>query len=122
MPRTLSPRQQRQARHRRVRKRVIGSAERPRLTVFRSLRQIYAQVVNDDTGHTLVAASSLHPASAGKLAGMSKKEIAGVIGTEIAERSKVIGISQVVFDRGGYKFHGRIKALAEAAREGGLKF
>ena len=122
MPSTVTRHQQRQARHHRVRKQVNGRAERPRLTVFRSLKQIYAQVIDDESGHTLVAASSLRPADPSKLAGVNKTEVAKVIGSEVAERSKAAGIRRVIFDRGGYKYHGRIKALAEAAREGGLEF
>ena len=106
-------------RHARVRKKVRGSPGRPRLCIFRSLRHIYAQVIDDDTGHTLVASSSLESPG---VAASSKVTVSQSVGKLIAERALAQGISQVVFDRGGYKYHGRVKALAEASREGGLKF
>lgn len=106
-------------RHRRVRRRVRGSAERPRLAVFRSNRYIYAQVIDDVEGHTLVAASSQE--SDLRAHGLNS-ETAAKVGTLIASRAKDAGVSTVVFDRGGYKFHGRVKALADAAREEGLEF
>lgn len=109
-------------RHVRVRKKVSGNPERPRLCVFRSLRQIYAQVIDDTSGHTLAAASSLEAAGKGKPPAGSKSAISASVGKLVAERALAKGITQVVFDRGGYKYHGRIKALAEASREGGLKF
>ena len=109
-------------RHRRVRKRVNGTKGTPRLNVFRSLSHIYAQVVDDSKGHTLVSASTMDREVGPKLKGLNKTERAGVVGRVLAERAKSQGISKVVFDRGGYKYHGRVKALAEAAREGGLKF
>lgn len=104
--------------HRRIRKRVRGTPERPRLCVFRSLRHIYAQVIDDTRGHTLAAASSLEEgvAGGGSMAG------ARVVGRLVAERALNQGIKRVVFDRGGYLYHGRVKALAEAAREAGLEF
>ncbi len=105
--------------HQRIRRKVRGTAERPRLAVFRSLRQIYAQVIDDTRGHTLVAASSLEngaSASGGNVQG------ARHVGRLIAERTVAKGIRRVVFDRGGYRYHGRVKALAEAAREAGLEF
>ncbi len=104
--------------HRRIRKRVRGTVERPRLSVFRSLQHIYAQVIDDTRGHTLAAASSLEEgvAGGGNLAG------ARVVGRLVAERALAKGIRRVVFDRGGYLYHGRVKALAEAAREAGLEF
>ncbi len=118
MPRLATRLHKRRARHLRVRKKVTGSMARPRLCVFRSLNQIYAQVIDDESGHTMAAASSL------KLKGpeKSKTEVAKLVGTKIAEQSKAAGISRVIFDRGGYKFHGRVKALAQAARDGGLEF
>ena len=105
--------------HKRIRARVAGSADRPRLAVYRSLKHIYAQVIDDRAGRTLVSASSNEKnakASGGNLAGAKE------IGRAVAERAKAKGITQVVFDRGGYLYHGRVKALAEAAREAGLEF
>lgn len=109
----------RQKRHLRVRNRVEGSATRPRLNVFRSLKHIYAQVIDDEQGKTLVAASSLEKdfkGSGGNIAA------AKAVGEAIAKKALAKGISEVVFDRGGYIYHGRVAALAQAAREGGLKF
>ena len=100
----------------RVRKNVNGTAERPRLSVFRSNKQIYAQVINDVTGTTLASASSLG------LEAMPKIEQAQKVGALLAEKAKAAGITSVVFDRSGYLYHGRVKALADAAREGGLNF
>jgi large subunit ribosomal protein L18 len=104
-----------------VRLRVSGTSERPRLSVFRSLTHIYAQVIDDVAGHTVAAASDLEAALRGKN-GAGKSESAKSVGKAIAERAKAAGITQVVFDRGGFKYHGRVKALADAAREGGLEF
>ena len=104
--------------HRRIRKTLRGSSERPRLNVFRSLQHIYAQVIDDGQGRTLVAASSAEKGRAGGGNIASAREV----GKLLAERALAKGITQVVFDRGGYKYHGRVKALADAAREGGLKF
>jgi len=112
----------RQRRHLRVRKRVFGTPERPRLNVFRSLKHVYAQVIDDVQGHTLVAASTLDHALAGQLNGLNKTEKARRVGALVAERALSRGIKQVVFDRGGFKYHGRVRALAEAAREAGLEF
>jgi large subunit ribosomal protein L18 len=111
-------------RHRRVRKHVSGTAARPRLAVFRSLRHIGAQLVDDDTGRTLVAASTTEPALRAVLGDANACTTAGAaaIGKTISERAKAAGVDTVVFDRAGYLFHGRVKALAEAAREGGLRF
>ncbi len=109
-------------RHRRVRKHVTGTPERPRLSVFRSLRHIYAQVIDDSQGRTLVAASTVEPEVQAQLQGLTKTEQARVVGKALAERALNRGIRKVVFDRGGYKYHGRVKALADAAREGGLEF
>jgi len=109
-------------RHRRVRKRVVGTSERPRLNVFRSLSHIYAQVVDDSQGHTLVSASTIDPEVEARLRGLTKTEQASVVGKVLAERALSQGISRVVFDRGGYAYHGRVRALADAAREGGLEF
>ena len=101
---------------RRVRKGVAGSPQRPRLAIFRSARHIYAQVIDDTTGRTLAAASTLGGDKA------KKSDAAKQVGALIAERAKAAGVTKVAFDRGGYKYHGRIKALAEGAREGGLEF
>ena len=108
-------------RHRRVRKKVVGLSSRPRLNVFRSLNHIYVQLIDDSQGHTLVAVSTLHPEVRSKIDGMSKTEKARIVGTLLAEKALSSGITQVVFDRGGYKYHGRVKALAEAARQVGLE-
>jgi large subunit ribosomal protein L18 len=112
----------RQRRHRRVRLKISGNAERPRLNVFRSLSQIYAQLVDDASGHTLVAASSLDSELKGKLGDLNKVDQAKLVGKMLSDRAKKQGIHKVVFDRGGYRYHGRVKALADAAREGGLIF
>ncbi len=119
---SVKSRMARKRRHRRVRTKVSGTAERPRLNVFRSLNHIYAQVIDDVEGKTLVAASTLEKEVATKISGKTKKDQAALVGSTIAERAKSAGIDLVVFDRGGYRYHGRVKALAEAAREGGLKF
>src|SRR6266508_4310312 len=108
-------------RHRRIRRRLGGTAERPRLVVFRSLSHIYGQIIDDTAGHTLVAASDLEPTLRDEAAG-SKSERARKVGQQLAERAKEKGITAVVFDRGGFLYHGRIKALADGAREGGLQF
>jgi large subunit ribosomal protein L18 len=112
----------RQRRHRRVRLTVHGTPEQPRLNVFRSLEEIYAQVIDDQAGNTLVAASSIDQELRAKLTGLSKVEQAKAVGKLVAERAKDKGISKVVFDRGGYKYMGRVKALADGAREAGLEF
>jgi large subunit ribosomal protein L18 len=111
-----------QRRHRRVRKDVKGSTERPRLAVFRSLQHIYAQVIDDTEQHTLVAASSLEPELKSKLSTGGNIDAATEVGKLLAERAKAKGIELVVFDRGGNLYHGRVQALAEAAREAGLNF
>jgi len=105
----------------RIRKRLSGTTARPRLSVFRSLKQVYAQIIDDTSGRTVVAASSRDAALKGANTG-SKTERAKAVGTAIAERAKAAGITQVVFDRGGYLYHGRVQALADAAREAGLEF
>jgi large subunit ribosomal protein L18 len=112
----------RQARHTRVRKKVVGSPERPRLNVYRSLSHIYAQIVDDEEGKTLVAASTLDPEVKGQVKSGGNVEAAKAVGELVAKRAQEKGIKQVVFDRGGYIFHGRVKTLAEAARSGGLEF
>ena len=116
---TVTVREARMRRHRRVRKRVSGTAERPRLVVFRSNRGIEAQLIDDVAGKTLAAASSLHLKKTFK---GNKTAQAAEVGKTLAEAAKKAGVETVVFDRGGYLYHGRVKALADAAREGGLKF
>lgn len=106
----------------RIRSKISGTAERPRLNVFRSLNNIFAQVIDDDRGHTLVSASTIDRQLQTELDGKSKTEQAQLVGKALAERSRAVGIEVIVFDRGGYRYHGRVKALAEAAREGGLQF
>lgn len=108
--------------HRRVRTKVSGTPERPRLCVYRSMKHIYAQVIDDRTGRTLAAASSLDKETRKQVKGGSNVAAAKVVGKIIAERAVGAGIEKVVFDRGGYKYHGRVEALANAAREAGLKF
>ena len=108
--------------HYRIRKVVNGTAERPRMVVFRSNRQIYVQVIDDVKGVTLVAAASNDKALAAECKGKSGKEAAAIVGKAIAERAIAQGINTISFDRGGYLYHGRVKSLADAAREGGLKF
>ena len=109
----------RQRIHKRIRARVSGTQERPRLAVFRSLNHIYAQVIDDSQGHTLVAAASTEKPLKGKGANLDGAKL---IGKTVAERAKEKGITRVVFDRGGYLYHGRVKALADAARAAGLEF
>jgi large subunit ribosomal protein L18 len=132
-------------RHQRVRERVVGTPQRPRLCVFRSLKHIYAQIIDDQEGHTIVAASDLEadfrsrvdgkkpvkpkskkgasqPEATPAVQGKAKKDVAGLVGGLLAQRALEKGIKMVVFDRGGYRFHGRVKALAEAARKAGLQF
>jgi large subunit ribosomal protein L18 len=109
-------------RHRRVRHKVSGIPQRPRLAVFRSLTHIYAQVIDDDSGHTLAAASDLEADLRSQCDGKRKTEVAVLVGEAIARKAAEQGIKAVVFDRGGAKYHGRVKALAEAARKGGLSF
>jgi large subunit ribosomal protein L18 len=109
-------------RHNRVRTKVKGTAESPRLCVFRSLNHIYAQVIDDLRGHTLICASTLDSEIEEAAVGKVKAGRAELVGSLVAKRALEKGINQVVFDRGGYKYHGRVKALAEAARQGGLKF
>ncbi len=106
----------------RIRRRVRGTAVRPRLSVFRSLKQISAQLIDDETGRTLLAVSSLSPEFKAKPKNGSKVAAAALVGELVAEKAKAARIVQAVFDRGGYQYHGRVKALAEAARAGGLKF
>ena len=103
--------------HRRIRKKLAGTAQRPRLTVYRSNKSIYCQIIDDNIGHTLAAATSLEVVTKG-----TKVEQAKAVGSAIAEKAKAVGITSVVFDRGGLLYHGRIKALADGAREAGLEF
>ncbi|HZP33192.1 MAG TPA: 50S ribosomal protein L18 [Candidatus Acidoferrales bacterium] len=112
----------RQQVHRRVRQRVIGTAERPRLCIFRSLDHIYAQVIDDQSGRTLASASSLDKGTRAAMKGGGNIAAAKIVGKTIAERALGAGVRQVVFDRGGYMYHGRVQALANGAREAGLKF
>lgn len=112
----------RQKRHLRIRKTVNGTPERPRLNVYRSLNHIYAQIIDDKAGRTLVSASTLDKELKGKLETTSNKEAAKAVGKLVAEKALAKGIEEVIFDRGGYIYHGRVKELAEGAREGGLKF
>lgn len=112
----------RQRRHARVRAKVGGTTLRPRLSVFRSLNHVYAQVIDDVRGHTLASASTLDPEIKEAATGKAKVSAAELVGSVIAKRALAQGINQVVFDRGGYKYHGGVKALAEAARREGLKF
>lgn len=109
-------------RHRRVRQKVTGTILRPRLCVFRSLNHIHAQLIDDSMGQTLVSMSTLDSQVRSKTDGMGKSKEAEIVGTLLAEKALNKGIKQVVFDRGGYKYHGRVKALAEAARKVGLEF
>jgi large subunit ribosomal protein L18 len=109
-------------RHARVRRRMTGSPQRPRLSVFRSLHHIYAQLIDDATGSTLAAASTREKSIGGDLSSRKSVGAAEKVGAAIAQRAKDKGITAVVFDRGGYKYHGRIKALADAARGAGLEF
>jgi large subunit ribosomal protein L18 len=122
MPRTAIRREHRTSRHARVRTKVRGVPQRPRLNVFRSLRHIYAQVIDDTTGSTLAAVSTKSPALTEGFGGGAKTELAEKVGSAIAKQAREAGVTHVVFDRGGYKYHGRVKALAEAARKGGLEF
>ncbi len=112
----------RMRRHRRVRKHIIGTPERPRLNIFRSDAEIYAQVIDDKAGHTLASASSIDHELRGKLNGKTKTEQAHLVGQVVGERAKIKGVTQVIFDRGGFRYIGRVKALADGARDSGLDF
>jgi len=112
----------RQHRHHRVRGSVHGTPEQPRLNVFRSLANIYAQIIDDTQGRTLVSASTVDSELRGQAAGQKGVERAKLVGRVLAERARAAGIKRVVFDRGGYKYHGQVKALADASREAGLEF
>lgn len=122
MPKEGTSRVRRYARHRRIRRRLRGVAERPRLTVFRSLRHTYAQIVDDSAGVTLASASTLDQEVKSQRDSKPKVDVSRMVGELVAKRSVEKGVTRVVFDRGGYKYHGRVKALADAARKGGLEF
>lgn len=122
MGRVKTPREARIKRHLIIRKKIKGTALRPRLSIFRSSSHLYAQIIDDEQGHTLVAASTLEPELNAQGESRTKTAQGGVVGTALAQRALEKGITKVVFDRGGYKYHGRVKALAEAARTGGLIF
>lgn len=119
---SVKSRNARKRRQKSVRLKISGTSERPRLNVFRSHGHIYVQVIDDTVGHTLASASTVDKEVVGMIAGKKKKEQAKIVGEVIAERAKSAGVSRVVFDRGGYLYHGRVKALADGAREGGLEF
>ena len=112
----------RKRRHIRVRKKLTGTAQRPRLNVFRSLNGIYAQIIDDQAGNTLVSASTVEVELSEKVKGLKKTDQAKLVGQKVAERAKSRGITTVIFDRGGYRYVGRVRALADGAREGGLQF
>lgn len=122
MKKLRTPRAARTRRHTRVRKKVAGTPERPRLAVFRSLNHIYGQIIDDAVGRTIVAASDLEAEVRKARDGKKKTEVAAVVGEVLARKAKEAGVTRVVFDRGGFKYHGRVRALAEAARKGGLEF
>jgi len=122
MAKVKTPRAMRLIRHERTRRKVSGTTARPRLALFRSLSHIYAQVIDDTQGTTLVAASSLDPEIMQNKDSQSKAQVSTMVGALLARRAREKGIIQVVFDNGGFKYHGRVKALADAAREGGLEF
>jgi large subunit ribosomal protein L18 len=122
MDNAAKSREARERRHRRVRKTIVGTSARPRLNVFRSLEHIYAQIIDDSQGHTLVSASTIDKEVSGQCGGLRKADAAKIVGRVLAERARASGVTKVVFDRGGYQYHGRVKALAEAAREAGLEF
>ena len=118
----LNTRKARQTRHARLRVNLKGTADRPRMCVFRSLEHIYVQVIDDESGRTLTSASTLEDEMAKQAEGKKKADKAALVGTAVAERALKAGVKTVVFDRGGYKYHGRVKSLAEAARKAGLEF
>lgn len=122
MSRIGNTRVARQKRHARIRQKVTGDQNIPRLCVFRSLNHVYAQLIDDTKGHTVVSASSLDPEVKAEVDGKTKTHAARAVGLLLGNRAKGEGMNKVVFDRGGYKYHGRVKALAEAAREAGLEF
>ena len=122
MKKTHTPRAARRRRHIRVRERMSGTSDKPRLAVFRSLNHIYAQIIDDTAGHTLAFATDLEADVRSKRDGKKKLEVAELVGEALAKKAKDKGIAVVVFDRGGFRYHGRVKAFADAARKGGLTF
>jgi large subunit ribosomal protein L18 len=122
MPKLKSSKSRRVMRHIRVRKKIEGTTERPRLAIFRSLKHVYVQVIDDTRQATIASASSLESEIRANVDGKEKMDVSKLVGSLIARRAKEHGVETVVFDRGGYKYHGRVQALADAAREGGLKF
>ncbi|HLV10693.1 MAG TPA: 50S ribosomal protein L18 [Halanaerobiales bacterium] len=118
----MDKRKKRERRHYRIRNKIIGTPEKPRVNVYRSLKNIYVQIIDDLAGHTLVSASSIEPAVRDSIDFGGNKEVAKKVGELVAERALEKGIKDVVFDRSGYKYHGRIKEIAEALREKGLNF
>jgi len=122
MPREPKSRERRLGRRKRIRRSLVGTTERPRLSIFRSIKHIYAQIIDDADGRTLASASSLDATGNKKKTKDKKVQVSEKVGTEVATRAKDQGIKKVVFDRGGYKYHGRVKVLADAARKGGLEF
>jgi large subunit ribosomal protein L18 len=122
MKKTKTARAARGRRHARVRERLAGTPDRPRLAVFRSSNHIYAQIIDDAAGHTLAAASDEDADVRGERSGKKKSEVAALVGESLAKKAKDKKITSVVFDRGGFRYHGRVKALADAARKGGLGF
>ena len=122
MAKSVSRTESRHRRHARVRKTVFGTPERPRLSVFRGLEHIYAQVIDDRAGTTLVSASSIDTELRAKMAGLNKSQQAALVGEAVAQRAKAKGIDKVVFDRSGYRYIGRVKSLADGARKAGLDF
>lgn len=122
MKKSRNPVAARRRRHIRVRKTVSGSPARPRLAVFRSLKHVYAQIIDDTAGHTLVSATDLEADLRDVAKDKKKSDIARLVGEQLAKKAKDKGITTVVLDRGGFKYHGRVKALAEGARKGGLSF
>jgi large subunit ribosomal protein L18 len=122
MKKTHTPRAARRRRHIRVRERLSGTPDKPRLAVFRSLNHIYAQIIDDTAGHTLAFATDLEADVRSKRDGKKKREVAELVGEVLAKKAKEKGIAAVVFDRGGFRYHGRVKAFADAARKGGLTF
>ena len=122
MPRDRTGKSMRIARHRKIRRKVVGTSKRPRLAVFRSLKHLYVQLIDDTYGTTLTAASSLDNEVRTQINSKPKTDVSKMVGTVAARRAVGKGVTAVVFDRGGYKYHGRVKAMADAAREGGLSF
>lgn len=122
MNKTEKKRKDRISRHERIRKKVFGTPERPRLCVYRSLQNIYAQIIDDESGNTLLSCSTLSPEIREQISYGGNVAAAKLVGQQLGSKAKEAGIEKVVFDRGGFSYHGRIKALAESARETGLKF